>query len=141
MTGSVSFGVLAGVSAGTAQTIWWGSLGIFLVVLLVVAALLQLIVNSAGRILGGVADIWTVGKQIANNTVQIPTLLRINQVATGIVGAAGDIHGALGRIHAHAESCSGCPACLLSGGESPGAGGADAGDVGGTAPGGSGGGR
>lgn len=138
MTG---LGVPAAVSAATAQTIWWGSLGIFLVVLLVVAALLQLIVNSAGRILGGVADIWTVGKQIANNTVQIPTLLRINQVAAGIVAGAGDIHAALGRIHAHAESCSGCPACVLSGGGSPGAGGADAGDPGGTAPAGTGGGR
>lgn len=106
------FPPLLAVSATTAETIWWASLGIFLVVLLVVALLLQLILGSARRIEGGVAEIWTVGKLIAGNTVQIATLKRINQLAGEVVAAASGIDGALERIAGHAEECPGCPACV-----------------------------
>jgi len=103
---------LLAVSAATADMIWWASLGIFLVVLLVVAALLQLVLGSARRIESGVADIWTVGKLIARNTVQIATLERINQLAGGVVTAAGGIDGALESIADHAAECPGCPDCV-----------------------------
>jgi hypothetical protein len=51
--------------------LWWLSLGLFAIVVVVVAALLGLIVAAAKSIDRHAAGIWTVGKQIAGNTVSI----------------------------------------------------------------------
>lgn len=117
MPGPASMPLLA-VSTATAELLWWISLGVFVVVLLVVAALLQAIVGAARRIRSKVGGIWTVGKLIANNTVQIATLGRINQLAAEVVTTAGDIHSVLERIEAHAEGCPGCPRCVTGAGRS-----------------------
>ena len=53
------------------QQWWWLSLGIFAVVVVVVAALLGAILATARRIDEHAAGIWTVGKQIAGDTVSI----------------------------------------------------------------------
>ncbi|MDP9351253.1 MAG: hypothetical protein M3P51_06910 [Chloroflexota bacterium] len=96
-------------------TVWGVSLVLGLVVILVVAALLTLIVRTARQIESSVADIWTVGQRIANNTVHIPLLHRTNQIAGGILARAAGIDRAAMLIEAHAVECPGCPQCSLPG--------------------------
>ncbi len=86
------------VSASTIQTYWWISLGLGLVVTIVVAILLTILARTAEQIRAGTAEIWRVGKLIANNTVHIPLLVRTNQIAGGILTAASGIAVATGRI-------------------------------------------
>ena len=86
------------VSASTIQTYWWISLGLGLVVTIVVAILLTILARTAEQIQAGTAEIWRVGKLIANNTVHIPLLVRTNQIAGGILTAASGIAAATGRI-------------------------------------------
>ena len=97
------------VSEEAAYTVWWISLGIGAVVIVVVAILLTLIVRTARQINGTAADIWTVGQRIANNTVHIPLLNRTNRLVDGILERASGIDGAVVRIEEHAEECPGCP--------------------------------
>jgi hypothetical protein len=106
--------IVAAVSAQAAYTVWGTSLGLFLVVLVVVAMLLTMILRTAGRIEAVGAQIWTVGQGIANNTVHIPLLATTNRVIAQILAAAGKILEHVTRIHTHAERCPGCPACVLS---------------------------
>ena len=70
-----------GPSPEAVQAVWLASLGIFFVVLVVVALLLTLIVSTARSILGGVEAIWNTGQRIANNTVHIALLKDTNRVA------------------------------------------------------------
>jgi uncharacterized protein YoxC len=51
--------------------LWWMSLGIAAIVIVVVAVLLGFIIAAAKSIDKNAAGIWTVGKQIAGNTVSI----------------------------------------------------------------------
>ena len=95
------------VSEGAAYVVWWISLGIGVVVILVVAVLLTLIVRTARQIEGATADIWIVGQRIANNTVHIPLLHRTNQVVSGILERASGIDGATAQIEEHALDCPG----------------------------------
>ena len=95
------------VSEGAAYTVWWISLGIGVVVILVVAALLTLIVRTARQIEGATADIWTVGQRIANNTVHIPLLHRTNQIVDGILERASGIDEATARIEEHVRGQGG----------------------------------
>ena len=95
------------VSEGAAYTVWWVSLGIGVVVILVVAVLLTLIVRTARQIEGVAAEIWTVGQRIANNTVHIPLLHRTNQIVDGILMRASGIDGATARIEEHARGQGG----------------------------------
>ena len=99
--------VLLAVSSGAVYIVWWVSLAIFLVVLVVVAILLTLILNTVRRIEGGASQIWTVGQMVANNTVHIPLLITTNRVVDSIHDEAGKILGAATRIQEHAESCYG----------------------------------
>jgi hypothetical protein len=95
-------------------TVWGLSLVIGLAVILVVAFLLHRIWRTGQAIEAVAADIWTQGKLVANNTIQIPLFLsttnrvlsRIHKAATGIVGASK-------AIEQHAEGCPGCPDCVL----------------------------
>jgi len=104
---------LALVSEGAAYLVWWVSLGIGVVVILVVAALLTLIVRAARQIEGTAADIWIVGQRIANNTVHIPLLHRTNQLVEELLERASGIDRAAAMIEEHAEDCPGCPQCVL----------------------------
>lgn len=96
--------------------IWAASLVLFLVVGVVVFVLLRQILRTARGIRDGAAAIWTAGKGVAANTVHIPMLLTTNRVAAAIHDEAGAILRAAARIRAHAESCPGCPQCVLGGG-------------------------
>ena len=102
------------VSQGAVVTVWWIALAIAVVVTLVVAFLLEMIRRTAADILAGAGDIWTHGKLVANNTIQIPTFLKTtNRVAGQILAAAQQIVGATQAIEQHADGCPGCPACVL----------------------------
>lgn len=101
-------------SQDAVTSVWTLSLVLFAVVGVVVAALLTVVWRTARRIHATVADIWTVGKNIANNTVHVPLLLTTNRVAGGILAEAGGILAAVRRIRAHAETCSGCPDCVIA---------------------------
>ena len=95
--------MLALVSEGAAYTVWWISLGIGVVVILVVAALLTAIRRTARQINEAAADIWVVGQRIANNTVHIPLLNRPNRLVAGILERASGIEEATARIEEHVE--------------------------------------
>ncbi len=71
--------------------LWWLSLAIAAVVVVVVAVLLGLIIAAAKSIDGHAAEIWTVGKQIAGNTVSIWMLEKTNEYAHQIWQSARSI--------------------------------------------------
>jgi hypothetical protein len=79
---------------------YWGlSLAAGLAVLGVVALLLEIVSRTAEQIHDGTAQIWRVGKLIANNTVHIALLARVNQNVAEISRTADSIAEATGRIH------------------------------------------
>lgn len=87
----------------TVEQFWWLILGLGVAVVLVVAVLLLVIVAAAKRIEGAAADIWTVGKQIAANTVQIWQLQQTNATAKDIHKVALDIAAGARSIDARLE--------------------------------------
>ena len=89
------------VTAQAAYTVWGASLVLFVVVLLVVAALLTMILRTVSRIEVVAGEIWVAGQGVANNTVHIPLLGTTNQVVGQIGAAAGKILGHTARIQAH----------------------------------------
>jgi hypothetical protein len=100
-------------SEGAVQQVWIISLVLYFVVVLVVALLLTLILQTARRITEGTAAIWTVGQKIANNTIQVPLLVRTNRIASRILESAGRTAGAVHAVRQHAEGCPRCPACVI----------------------------
>ncbi len=77
---------------------WRLSLGIGLVVIGAVGLLLGMLARTVTQIEAGAAEIWRVGKLIANNTVHVPLLVRTNQIAGDILLAADGIADATERI-------------------------------------------
>lgn len=85
--------------------LWWLTLAVAGVVILVVALLLIAIVVAANRIDRHAAAIWAAGKDIATNTVQIWQLQKTNataaqilEVAQSIAAGAESIDGRLARL-------------------------------------------
>ena len=70
---------------------WWLSLGAAGVVVAVVAGLLAQIIAAARQIDEHADGIWTVGKQIAGNTVSIWMLGKANDQVARILDAAQSI--------------------------------------------------
>ncbi|GAC1329863.1 MAG: hypothetical protein NVSMB17_06630 [Candidatus Dormibacteria bacterium] len=101
-----------------ATTLWWSSLAIGLVVTIVAAVLLTLVLRTARDIDAGAKLVWTEGKMVARNTIHIPDLIQTNQMVADILEGAGAIVMDARRVRGHAEKCTGCPACLLSGARS-----------------------
>ena len=93
--------------------VWWVSLALGLVVALVVTLLLWLIHRTASKIQTEVSMIWDTGRRVANNTIHIPILYRINNAAAKILGTAVQIKDGAAAIEAHANGCPGCPRCIL----------------------------
>jgi len=73
------------------MTLWIWSLAAGAVVIVVVALLLLAIIATARRIDHHAREIWTVGKDIAGNTVSIWMLNRTNQVARNILATTQSI--------------------------------------------------
>ncbi|MBA2293483.1 MAG: hypothetical protein H0W15_13620 [Gemmatimonadales bacterium] len=92
---------------------WIVTLAIYAVVLVVVAVLLTLVLMTARRIREGVSEIWNVGQKIANNTIHIGLLGRTNIVAGRILGSAVGVVHATAALATHAETCTGCPECVI----------------------------
>ncbi len=86
------------LSPHTIVRYWQISLGIGLAVIGAVALLLTMLAATAAKIEVGAAEIWRVGKLIANNTVHVPLLIRTNQVIGQILPGADGIAEATGRI-------------------------------------------
>jgi hypothetical protein len=99
--------------ADTIQWMWTLTLVVYGVVLVVVAVLLALILGAARRVLARVADIWTVGQQVASNTIHIALLDTTVHVAGAILHSARGVVAGTAALTAHAERCPGCPACVL----------------------------
>lgn len=94
--------------------IWGSSLLIALVVIGVVWYLLHLIKSTAGKINETVEHIWTEGKLLANNTIQIPGFLSVtNRSVKNINRSAGHILKFSEIIEDHTVNCPGCPECML----------------------------
>lgn len=98
-------------SAGT--LVWQASLGLGVVVAVVVTLLLWLIHRTASQIHTVVSGIWDTGRRVANNTIHIPILYRINNAAGKILSTAVQIKNGAAAIEAHANGCPGCPQCML----------------------------
>jgi hypothetical protein len=105
--------ILPGSPEQAAQFVWVTSLVLGLVVSLVVVLLLWLIHREAGVICDRVSIIWDVGQRIANNTIHIPTLYRINEGVNEILATALRINDGAALIETHASGCPGCPHCML----------------------------
>ncbi len=80
------------------QKMWIISLVLAVVVVLVVAALLELIIRNARGIDGFVHSIWIGGKRIAANTATIALLHETNDLAGRILGSASEIAKASSKI-------------------------------------------
>ena len=97
------------------STVWGVSLLIGAVVIVVVALLLRLILNTALKIESAAGEIWTQGKLVANNTIHIPIFLSTtNNVAGQILDNAQEIYKGAKVVESHIQGCPGCPTCLLS---------------------------
>jgi hypothetical protein len=103
------------VTLDTVQKMWIVTLVVYAVVLAVVVVLLALILRTARQIDRVVSDIWTVGQQVANNTIHVALLDTTNHVAGEILRSATRVAAATSAIAAHAGRCPGCPACVLGG--------------------------
>ena len=97
------------VTRDTIGRYWRISLGLGMVVIGAVALLLSALTATVAKIEAGAAEIWRVGKLIANNTVHIPLLVRTNQELGQILPAADRIAGATGRIQQTVAPPSGHP--------------------------------
>lgn len=104
---------MSDVSPEAIQRVWITTLVIYAVVLIVVAALLTFILRAAREVRNGVSTIWTVGQQVANNTIHIALLDTTNHVVAEILGSAKGVVAATAAMGAHAGHCPGCPACVL----------------------------
>lgn len=101
--------------SSTAANLWIAGLAIAVVVLLVAGVLLTMVLRTATAIDNGAKEIWTVGKQVANATVELSLLRRTNQLVADVNEAATGILSNARRVARHSSSCSGCPRCVLSG--------------------------
>jgi len=106
---------MTGPSLETIQQMWIATLIIYAVVLVVVAVLLTLVLRAARKVRDGVATVWTIGQQVANNTIHIALLDTTNHLARDILASAKGIVGATAAMGAHAAQCPGCPDCVLGG--------------------------
>lgn len=97
----------------TVAQFWWLVLAIGVVVILVVAVLLLLILQAANRIDRHAAATWTVGKNIAANTIQIWQLQQTNATAGEILATAQTIATVAESIDQRLERL---PAALASSG-------------------------
>ena len=103
------------ISLETIQWMWVTTLVIYAVVVVVVAVLLTLVLRAAREVREGASTIWTIGQQVANNTIHIALLDTTNHVAADILTSAQGIAAATAAMGTHAAQCSGCPDCVLGG--------------------------
>lgn len=103
-------GILA-VSDVEVFALWWITVGVLFVVCIVATGLLQNILVVVRNIDVNVNEIWTVGKRIANNTVELWMLGRVNSIVADIRAVAFRINDTASAIATHAAQCRHCPSC------------------------------
>jgi hypothetical protein len=101
------------ISPDTIERMWVTTLVVYAAVLVVVAVLLALILRAAREVRSGVSTIWTIGQQVANNTIHIALVDTTNHIAGDILASAKGIVAATAAMGAHAAHCPGCPDCVL----------------------------
>jgi hypothetical protein len=101
------------ISPDTIERMWVTTLVVYAAVLVVVAVLLALILRAAREVRSGVSTIWTIGQQVANNTIHIALVDTTNHIAADILASAKGIVAATAAMGAHAAHCPGCPDCVL----------------------------
>ena len=101
------------ISPDTIERMWVTTLVVYAAVLVVVAVLLALILRAAREVRSGVSTIWTIGQQVANNTIHIALVDTTNHIAADILASAKGIVAATAAMGAHAAQCPGCPDCVL----------------------------
>jgi hypothetical protein len=106
------------IGADEIRRMWTITLAVYAVVLVVVATLLTLILRAAREIRAGVSAIWTVGQQVANNTIHIALLDATTHVGAQILRCAEGIVEATAALETHAERCPECPTCAIGRGNS-----------------------
>lgn len=112
-----------GLFTGTDPTASWiTAIVVLFVVTAVVALLLARVIEAARAIEGELATIWAAGQRVANNTIHIAALYRTKDAVEAILGRAGRIAESVEAIRVHAETCEGCPRCMLADAKSGGAG-------------------
>lgn len=99
------------------MTMWAISILVAVVVTGVVAVLLALVIGTARDIRDGAALVWARGQQVANNTIHIALLYKTLVAARALHGTADRILRHAEALHRHAETCPGCPECILAKGE------------------------
>jgi hypothetical protein len=104
---------MSDISPEVIQRVWITTLVVYAVVVIVVAVLLTLILRAARGVRTEVSTIWTVGQQVANNTIHIALLDTTNHVVAEILGSAKGVVAATAAMATHAGHCPGCPACVL----------------------------
>jgi hypothetical protein len=77
---------------------WWISLAVFGVVVVVVALLLGVIIAAAKSIDRHAAEIWVAGKQIAGNTVSIWLLDKTNDALREVRDEVRGLEKAVRRL-------------------------------------------
>ena len=82
----------------TVTELWWLSIGIFALVVVVVAVLLGIIIVAAKSIDRNAGAIWVVGKEIAGNTVAIWMLEQTIGALRRIAESSRRIESALQRV-------------------------------------------
>jgi sulfite reductase beta subunit-like hemoprotein len=105
---------MSAIDAGTVKEVWIATLVVYAVVLIVVAALLTLVLRAARDVTRGVSAIWTVGQQVANNTIHVALLDTTNHAVARILESAKGVAAATTAMRTHAMGCPGCPACVLA---------------------------
>lgn len=96
-------------------TLWWISIAVAFVVVIVATGLLVNIVVALRNIDTNVETIWTVGKRIANNTVQLWLLDRVTAMVKEIREHAYRVNDVASAIARHAQECQHCPTCAAVG--------------------------
>jgi uncharacterized protein YoxC len=92
-------------------TLWWVSVAVAIVVVIVAAGLLANVLIALRNIDSNVAAIWSVAKGIANNTVQLWLLDRVAAVVKEIREHAYRVNDVASAIAQHAQKCQHCPSC------------------------------
>jgi hypothetical protein len=91
----------------TVTELWWLSIGIFALVVVVVAVLLGIIIVAAKSIDRNAGAVWVVGKEIAGNTVSIWMLEQTIGALRRIAESSRRIEAALQRVDRRLGGASG----------------------------------
>ncbi|MGH8305093.1 MAG: hypothetical protein ACRETG_05730 [Steroidobacteraceae bacterium] len=92
-------------------TLWWISVAVTFVVVIVAAGLLTNILLVARHIEGNVSTILGAGGKVLENSTRLRPLVRVYRAVVPIRTTAVHIDEVCKAIADHATACGHCPAC------------------------------